>query len=102
MRTCSSISARKTKRTRHTTSRSTKGDLMKNALLSLGYLLALGTSLNAQWPAFPAPGVTRTSDGKVDLTAPAPRVNGKPDLSGLWRARPDPLGQVGGVENVVF
>lgn len=75
---------------------------MRNALLSLGCLLVLGKSLNAQWPAYPAPGVGRTSDGKVDLTAPPPRVNGKPDLSGLWRPRPDPDGKVGGVENTVF
>ena len=30
----------------------------------------------------------RTRDGKPDLTAPAPRLNGKPDLSGLWQAPP--------------
>ena len=31
------------------------------------------------------PGVLRTKDGKPNLTAPTPRVNGKPDLSGLWQ-----------------
>src|SRR5580700_4008514 len=42
-------------------------------------------SLVAQWPDHPTPGVPRTSDGKVDLSAPAPRTaDGKPDLSGVW------------------
>ncbi len=39
----------------------------------------------AQWLKNPSPGVPRTADGKVNMTAPAPRMaNGKPDLSGLW------------------
>jgi hypothetical protein len=42
------------------------------------------------------------ADGRIDLGAPAPRVNGQVDLSGTWRPRPDPLGQVGGVEYIVF
>ena len=29
-------------------------------------------------------------DGKPDLSAPAPRLNGKPDLSGLWQAEKTP------------
>ena len=28
----------------------------------------------------------RTRDGKPNLTAPSPRLNGKPDLSGVWEA----------------
>ena len=39
----------------------------------------------AQWfhPDLRAP---RSRDGKPILTAPAPRLNGKPDLSGVWQA----------------
>jgi hypothetical protein len=41
--------------------------------------------LAAQWLSNPTPGVPRTADGKVNMTAPAPRMaNGKPDLSGIW------------------
>jgi len=33
------------------------------------------------------PGVPRTADGKVNLTAPTPRApDGKPDLSGTWES----------------
>jgi hypothetical protein len=44
--------------------------------------------LAAQWPDHRTPGVRRTADGKVDLSAAAPRAaDGKPDLSGVWRVR---------------
>src|SRR5207237_1979200 len=32
----------------------------------------------------------RTKDGKPNLTAAAPRLNGKPDVSGLWQAERTP------------
>jgi len=42
-------------------------------------------SLCAQWLNFPTPGIPRTSDGKPNLNAPAPRTAyGQPDLTGLW------------------
>jgi hypothetical protein len=51
---------------------------------------ALSSSLSAQWPLYPAPGVPKGPDGKPDLTAPAPRAaDGKPDLSGIWMSQPD-------------
>jgi hypothetical protein len=39
----------------------------------------------AQW-LHPEPRTPRTRDGKAVLTAPAPRLNGKPDLFGVWQA----------------
>jgi hypothetical protein len=35
-------------------------------------------------------GAPRTRDGKINMTAPAPRLNGKPDLSGIWQLPGDP------------
>jgi hypothetical protein len=51
-------------------------------------MLFMGTCLcaQAQWTGQPAPGAPRTADGKVNMTGPVPRVNGKPDLSGIWQA----------------
>lgn len=75
---------------------------MPTVAMSLACLLAMCAPVAAQWPSHPDPSVPRTADGKANLTAPAPRLDGKPDLSGLWRARPDPSGSVEGVENAVF
>ena len=46
----------------------------------------------AQWLNNPTPGAPRTPDGKVDMTGPVPRVNGKPDLSGVWQVEAEPRG----------
>ena len=46
----------------------------------------------AQWLNQPIAGAPRTPDGKVNMTGPAPRVNGKPDLSGVWQAEAEPRG----------
>jgi hypothetical protein len=46
--------------------------------------------LVAQWLNYPDARTPRTKDGKPNLTAHAPRMNGKPDLSGLWQAERTP------------
>jgi hypothetical protein len=49
-------------------------------------LLALATfPLAAQWQNLPTDGIPRTAEGKINMSAPAPRKpDGKPDLSGIW------------------
>jgi hypothetical protein len=46
----------------------------------------------AQWLNQPTPGAPRMPDGKVNMTGPVPRVNGKPDLSGIWQIQAEPRG----------
>jgi len=53
-------------------------------------LTAASLTLSAQWLDHRDPRIPRTKDGKPNLTAPAPRMNGKPDLSGLWQAERTP------------
>jgi len=47
-------------------------------------------SMRAQWLNQPMAGAPRTPDGKINMTGPVPRVNGKPDLSGIWQVQGDP------------
>src|SRR5215510_3672449 len=49
-------------------------------------LLGAVTYAHAQYLKYPDARTPRTKDGNPNLTAPAPRLNGKPDLSGLWQA----------------
>ncbi len=57
-------------------------------------LLLAATLSSGQWINQPARGVPRTRDGKPDLTAPAPRLRGKPDFNGLWQADQAAAGEV--------
>ena len=57
-------------------------------------LVAAPLHVNAQWGVYHDPAVPRTRDGKPNLSAPVPRLNGKPDLSGIWEAESAPVAEV--------
>lgn len=57
------------------------GPMLRRTLL----LIASVTLASGQWVNYKVPGVPRTRDGKPNLSAPVPKLNGKPDLSGLWQ-----------------
>jgi hypothetical protein len=52
----------------------------------LAILLATAMPVAAQWLNYPDSRTPHTRDGKPNLSAPTPRVQGKPDLSGVWQA----------------
>jgi hypothetical protein len=61
---------------------------------STAILLAMTSlPLTAQWLNYPDARSPRTKDGKPNLTAPAPRINGKPDLTGVWQAERTPASE---------
>ncbi len=63
---------------------------MKIALFFVLVSAAQAQPASSSWLNFPVPGIPRTPDGKVNLTAPAPKTsNGKLDLSGVWSAPAD-------------
>src|SRR5437773_5776739 len=60
---------------------------MRKLILLLA--VALGCA-QAQWLPYRDPNIPRTKDGKPNLSAPAPRMNGKPDLTGVWQSERTP------------
>jgi len=58
---------------------------------TLGLLLAGAvTCVDAQWLDYRDPRIPRTADGKPNLAAASPRLNGKPDLTGVWQTERTP------------
>jgi hypothetical protein len=59
-------------------------------LVVAGAVTLAAAPAKAQWITLKTPGLPRTPDGKPNLNVPAPRLSGKPDLTGLWRFNGDP------------
>jgi hypothetical protein len=59
-------------------------------LAAFAVVTLAAAAANAQWIKLKTPGIPRTADGKPNMKAPAPRMSGKLDLSGLWRFDADP------------
>jgi hypothetical protein len=49
--------------------------------------------IEAQSANYRDPNIPRSGDGRPNLSAPAPRLNGKPDLSGVWQAERTPVAE---------
>jgi hypothetical protein len=64
-------------------------------ILRLSFLFAATfLTVHAQWLNYPSLGTPRTKDGKPDLSAKAPRLAGKLDLSGVWQVEPPPKSEI--------
>jgi hypothetical protein len=58
----------------------------------LGAVFVSAVVTHAQWLNYPTPGVPRTKDGRVDLTAKATRTaDGHPNLSGVWHVQTETI-----------
>ena len=65
---------------------------MLRVVSTIGFLFACAvTCAEAQWLNYRDPKIPRTADGRPNLSAPAPRIDGKPDLSGVWQAERTPV-----------
>src|SRR5207237_10646900 len=62
-------------------------------ILLIGITLAGTLYAYAQWLNYPESHIPRTKDGKPNLTAPVPRLNGKPNISGVWQAERSPASE---------
>jgi hypothetical protein len=58
------------------------------ALVTAAFGCIEAQSLNYRDPSIP-----RSRDGRPNLSAPAPRLNGKPDVSGVWQAERTPVSE---------
>src|SRR5215510_5248099 len=67
---------------------------MRTSAIVAALMTVALTGAEAQWLNHRDPRIPRTRDGRPNLSAPAPRLNGKPDLSGLWQAERTPVSEI--------
>src|SRR5215472_59531 len=67
---------------------------MRNAMMAILSAGTLTCAAHAQWLNYSDPRTPRTKDGRPNLSAPTPRLNGKPDLSGLWEIDQTPYSEL--------
>src|ERR1044071_8897772 len=63
---------------------------MRRLFFALIMLLGTCVCANAQWLNNKFPNAPRTPDGKINMTGPVGRINGKPDLQGIWQVPGEP------------
>src|SRR5215467_586533 len=66
--------------------------MRRSSIVAVLVVAALGC-VEAQSLNYRDPKIPRLPDGRPNLSAPAPRVNGKPDMSGLWEAERTPVAE---------
>jgi hypothetical protein len=59
-------------------------------IATLACAAAASLTLHAQWLHERYPNAPRLKDGSINMTGPVPRVDGKPDLSGVWQLPGEP------------
>jgi hypothetical protein len=64
-------------------------DQRRGVFVVLALCFAATFSASGQWLRVPMAGAPRLRDGSVNMTGPVPRLNGKPDLSGIWQVQGD-------------
>jgi hypothetical protein len=71
---------------------------MRTLVLCAAVLGTAAATAEAQWERARDPSLQWSQDGRPNLFAPAPRVNGAPDLSGVWQPDGEPL--PAGIESI--
>ena len=64
------------------------GESVRTISIVAALVTAALVCIEAQAPNHRDPSIPRSADGRPNLSAPAPRLNGKLDLSGVWQAEP--------------
>jgi hypothetical protein len=64
---------------------------MRTLVVCAAVFGAAAATAEAQWQRVRDPSLQWSRDGRPNLFAPAPRLNGTPDLSGVWQPDGDPM-----------